>query len=243
MKVRDWGENGFSVKASKAFLPGRLRLEAALHNPAVATINRHLAKTWRRVSQLCQRLDTTFGFPVGTNGFRHKMAWSYRDSADLLEVSPDLKKRFADCRFGDDFRGRVKSGWILIACSGQVYGIIGSAVLATEVLNDQVVSNHVLRVAPRKGSVPAGYILTALTHPIFGRPLLKALAFGSSIPEIDSDDLQNLPIVRLNGKAESEIAELAEASAKARAQADILELEIAADAELIVSRFITHGKL
>jgi hypothetical protein len=29
-------------------------------------------------------------------------------------VSPDLMKRFADCQFGDEFRGRVKSGWILI---------------------------------------------------------------------------------------------------------------------------------
>ena len=51
----------------------------------------------------------------------------YRDSADLLEVYPDLTKRFADCRFGDEFGGRVRNGWILIPCSGQVYGIIGTA--------------------------------------------------------------------------------------------------------------------
>jgi hypothetical protein len=161
-------------------------------------------------------------------------------SADLLEVSPDLNKRFADCRFGDQFRGRVKSGWILIACSGQVYGIIGSAILATQALDDQVVSNHVMRLVPKNGSIPAGYMLTAITHPVFGRPLVKALAFGSSIPEIDKSDLAGFQIVRLKTVEENAIAELAKASAEARAEADVLEREIATDAAAIVDRFIAH---
>jgi hypothetical protein len=80
------------------------------------------------------------------------------DSADLLEVSSDLAKRFADCHFGDDFRGRVRRGWILTACSGEVYGIIGTAILATEALDDQVVSNHVFRVAPKKDTRVRGAI-------------------------------------------------------------------------------------
>jgi hypothetical protein len=39
---------------------------------------------------------------------------------------------------------------------------------------------------------------------------------------------------------ESTIAELAEAAAKARAGADILEREIATDAATIIDRFIAH---
>jgi hypothetical protein len=164
----------------------------------------------------------------------------YRDSADLLEVNPDLPKRYADCKFGDKFRGRVKDGWILVACSGQVYGIIGTAILATQALNDQVVSNHVLRAAPKKGSVPAGYVVTALTHPLFGRPLVKALAFGSSVPEIDGDDLAEIQIVRLRPGEETAIAEVAEQSAKVRAAADLLEREITADAEKIIAKFMAE---
>lgn len=156
-------------------------------------------------------------------------------------MSPDLNKRYADCRFGDQFRGRVKTGWILLACSGQVYGIIGSAIIATKPLDDQVVSNHVMRFAPKKGSIPAGYVLTAITHPTLGRPLVKALAFGSSIPEIDRSDLSDLQIVRLKPSEETAIAELAEASAEARAEADVLEREIAADAASFVDRFIAHA--
>lgn len=202
----------------------------------------HLAK--------CGKGFTTFaeaGFDIWVPG-RYKRIPAedgviYRDSADLLEVSPDLTKRFADCRFGDEFRGRVRNSWILIPCSGQVYGIIGTATLGTDALDDQVVSNHVVRAAPKKGSVPVGYVMTALSHPIFGRPLVKSLAFGSSVPELDPDDLAAFKIVRLEPKEESAIAELAEASSQARSAADLLEREIAAEAGTIIDRFIADAPL
>jgi hypothetical protein len=238
VSVKDWGESGFSVKASKAFLSGRKRLDASVHNPGVAAIKRHLAKHGNGFTSFAEA-----GYDIWVPG-RYKRIPAedgvvYRDSADLLEVSPDLAKRFADCRFGDDFKGRVKSGWILIPCSGQVYGIIGTATLATDALEDQVVSNHVVRAAPKKGSVPVGYVLTVLAHPIFGRAIVKALAFGSSVPELAPDDLAALELVRLDPREESAIAELAEASAKARAAADVLEREISSDAGAIVDKFIS----
>ena len=236
--VKDWGESGFSVKASKAFFAGRKRLDASVHNPGVTTIKRHLAKNGKGFDTLKEA-----GYDVWVPG-RYKRIPAedgvvYRDSADLLEVSPDLTKRFADCRFGDEFGGRVKSGWILIPCSGQVYGIIGTATLATDALNDQVVSNHVVRVAPTGSGAPAGYVLTALAHPLLGRPLVKALAFGSSVPELDPDDLAALAMVRLGPAEENAIAELAEASAKARADADLLERDIAVHAGILVDNFVT----
>lgn len=238
LKIKDWGENGFAIRASKAFLNGRRRFDASVHNPGASEIRRRLAKGGQGLVSVAEA-----GFDVWVPG-RYKRIPAedgviYRDSADLFEVSPDLTKKFADCGFGDDFCGRVKSGWILMPCSGQVYGIIGTAVLATEALDDQVVSNHVIRIAPQKNpSVRVGYLLTALSHPVWGRPLIKALAFGSSVPEIDSDDLANLEFVRLKPSDESAIADLSEASAKSRAEADVLEREIAQHAGKIIDRFI-----
>jgi hypothetical protein len=237
ISVKDWGEHGFAIKASKSILSTRRRFDAARHNPGAAAIHRFLAKYGQGFSTLPEA-----GYEVWVPGRYKRIPIEdgviYRDSADLLEVNPDLPKRYADCKFGDRFRGRVKDGWILVACSGQVYGIIGTAILATQALNDQVVSNHVLRVSPTDGSVPAGYILTALTHPLLGRPIMKALAFGSSVPEIDVEDLAELPIVRLKRGEELRIAELAQQSAEVRASADLLEREITADAEKIIAKFI-----
>jgi hypothetical protein len=237
-KVTDWGEQGFSVKASSAFLSRRRRLDASFHNPGVATIRRHLSEHGEGFTTIADA-----GYDVWVPG-RYKRIPAkdgvvYRDSSDLLEVSPDLMKRFADCQFGDEFRGRVKSGWILIPCSGQVYGIIGSAILATAALDDQVVSNHVIRVAPREhANIRAGYLVTAISHLTWGRPLVKSLAFGSSVPEIDDKDLADLEIVRLSSAEESAIADLAEAAAMARAAADLLERDIAQDAGAIIERFM-----
>jgi hypothetical protein len=69
-----------------------------------------------------------------------------------------------------------------------------------------------------------------------GRPLIKSLAYGSSIPHIDPADLIDHKIVRLNPAEESTIADLAEASAMVRADADMLERAIAQDASAIIER-------
>jgi len=238
LTIPDWGEQGFITSASEAFMRGRRRLDASVHNPAVTTIRRHLLSNGIGMTSVADAR-----YDVWVPG-RYKRVPAedgviYRDSADLLEVSPDLRKRFADCGFGDDFGGRVRTGWILIPCSGQVYGIIGSAILATEALNDQVVSNHVMRLAPRgDASIRPGYLVTALSHLRLGRPIVKSLAFGSSVPEIEPADIASLGVVRLKEDRESAIAELAEASATARAEADIVERSIAADASVIIGRFI-----
>lgn len=242
LRVQDWGENGFRLKASQAFLTGRRRLEAATHNPGVAEIRRHLAAKGAGFITVADA-----GYDVWLpKRFRRVPAadgvWLL-DSSDLTEANPDLTKRIADDDFGDPYRGRVESGWILMARSGQTYGIIGTAVIAGKDLEGYVVSDHVMRIKPHgEASVKPGYIVTAMSHPILGRPLVKSLAYGSSIPEIDVTDLAGLRIVRLNGNDESIIAGLAEASAEARAQADILEREITADAEDLIGRFIA-GRL
>jgi type I restriction enzyme S subunit len=239
LKVKDWGETGFEIRAS-AFFTRRRRLEASPHNPGVNSIRRHLSKHGSGFTAI-----TDAGFDVWVPG-RYKRIPAedgvvYYDSADLLETNPDTIKRFADCDFGDEHNGRVDRNWLLMPSSGQVYGIIGSAVLAGASLDGQVVSNHVIRMAPKAhAKIRAGYVLVALTHPTLGRPLVKALAFGSSVPEIDPSEIREFPIVRLREREENSIADLAEKSATERAQADVLERELAADAGDLIERFLAN---
>lgn len=109
-------------------------------------------------------------------------------------------------------------------------------------MEGKVITDDVIRIKPKPtASIAPGYLTVALSHIRYGRPIVKALAYGSSIPHIDVTDIETMEIVRLDPKEEKAIAELAEASAKARADADIIEREIAADADKIISRFIEHG--
>lgn len=237
LKIQDWGENGFIQRASILF-KNRRRLEATPHNPGVSAVRRHLNKQGKGFTTV-----NDAGFRVWVPG-RYKRIPAddgviYYDSADLLETNPDNTKRFADCSFGDEHNGRVRSNWLLMPCSGQVYGIIGSAILAGNTLDGQVVSNHVIRIAPRAdATIRSGYLLTALTHSLFGRPLVKSLAFGSSVPEIDPAEIRDFPVVRLSSHEEAVIADLTEKSATERTQADLLERELASDAEKLIERFM-----
>lgn len=234
---------GFTASASALFLGGRRRLDAAPHSPIVRTIRGELRRRGKGSTVL-----TALGYRVWVPGRYKRIPAAdgvlYRDSANLLEASPDLGKRFADCQFGDEFKGRVRAGWVLVPSSGQVYGIIGTAVLATPALEGQVVSNHVIRIAPTgPTSTPPGYVAIALGHPLWGRPVVKSLAFGSSVPEIAPDDLASLEIVRLGTTLENRIAELAEAAANLQAEAEQIEIGIGASATDLLERFIAGGAL
>lgn len=234
----DDGENGFAIHASKLFR-GRRRIEGSYHSPAVTTIKRHIRSTGRPSIML-----SNAGYDIWVPGRYRRIPAAdgvrYLDSADLLEVSPDGEKRFADCGFGDRYKGRVKRNWLLMPCSGQVYGIIGSVVLAGASLEGSAVSNHVIRIAGANSDLRAGYVLTTMSHPMLGRPLIKAMAFGSSVPEIDPDEVKEFQVIRLGENLEGAIADHAEASAKARAEADELERKVSEDAGRLIDEFVAE---
>lgn len=226
-KALDFGESGFSVKAS-SFMSGRRRFEGIFNNPAVDSLYAHFQKKKLRTSSLVQAgydvwLPTRFRRIPAEEGV-HLVG-----SADLFEINPDLDKRIADIDFGDRNSGRVRRAWLLLARSGQTYGLNGTLAIANEFHEGKVVSDHVIRIAPTKQcDAKPGYVYTALSHPLLGRPLVKSLAYGSSIPEIDPSDIASMPFPRLEKDVESEIADKAEEGAKLFAEADLLENEMSA---------------
>jgi hypothetical protein len=137
----------------------------------------------------------------------------------------------------------VQAGWIAMACSGQVYGLNGSALLLTKEHEQQFFSHDLIRIIPDTGKIRAGFLLTALTHPTLGRPLVIRAAYGTSIPHLDPADVSAVPVVRFDAAIEGAIADCAESSAAARAEADALERELSEDAGRLIDRFIASGSL
>lgn len=223
----DFGEAGFSVKASN-FMSGRRRFEGVFNNPAVERLNAHFRMKQLRVTSLVQAgydvwLPTRFRRIPAEEGVE------LMGSADLFEINPDLDKKIADIDFGDRNSGRVSRGWLLLARSGQTYGLNGTLAIANAFHEGKVISDHVIRIAPTKQcDARPGYVYTALSHPVLGRPRVKSLAYGSSIPEIDPGDIAAMQFPRLGKCIESEIADKAEEGAKLFAEADILENEMSA---------------
>ncbi|MBI5766270.1 MAG: hypothetical protein HZA93_00625 [Verrucomicrobia bacterium] len=242
-KPGDNGETGFEIHAKQALTSCRRRFDSQFHNPLAAGLVRH----WRKCGVGMTKIrDAGFDawLPARFRRIPASDGVEFVDSGDLFELNPDIEKRIADGDFGDRNRGRVEPGWLLVARSGQIYGINGSLVIAGAWHRGKVISDHVIRLAPRSdATMRVGYLLTALSHPTHGRPIIKALPYGSSIPEIEVADLESLEVVRLSTADENAIAELAERSAESRARADIIETEIATEAEALIAQFVAGENL
>lgn len=131
----------------------------------------------------------------------------------------------------------VKEGWILMACSGQVYGLNDSVVLATKADESFFFSHDLIRIAPLPGVVRSGYLYSYLNHPRLGRVLLERTAYGSSVPHIDPRDVEGVPIGRLPHDEEDAIADLAEEASRLGAEAAQIERRIGAESDAVVQRF------
>ena len=107
----------------------------------------------------------------------------YLDSEDLYKLNPELTKYIPPLAKKNVNAYLVERGWILMACSGQIYGLNGTVVLANEWHEAQIVSNHVVRIVPGE-SIRPGYLTMALGHPTLGRPLVTCNAFGSEYPRL-----------------------------------------------------------
>ncbi|MGR3823693.1 MAG: hypothetical protein ACU0A5_14085 [Salipiger marinus] len=233
--------NGFTTRASAMFGRGR-RLEGNFHNPnarAAEAAIRAGASRIEIVEDLVERVFVPgrFKHVYGDEGI------PYLDSAQILEVAPDIDKRVLSLK-GEKKAGYVvDAGTLLIPCSGQLHGIVGSVILATEWHESKVLTNHILRVVPKKkSSVRIGYLQAVLGHPTLGRPRILKGAFGSSVPEIGPEDIKSLTVPRFDASIEDAIADAMEEAANLRAQADEMEEQLAAEAEDFLNRFLSGDR-
>jgi len=231
---------GFSVKASSLF-SSRRRLEASFHNPTASSIVRRFAELNLKTEPLQELTEriwwmTRFKRVFGLDGVR------YMSADELFSVNPPISKRVMIEQAEDPSSYFVKAGWIMMACSGQTYGLNGSVALMTKRHESAFFSHDLIRMIPKRAKVRPGYLFAALGHPRLGRPLVIRYAYGTSIPHLEPLDLVDLPIVRLKPSLEDSIADRMEEAADLYSQAEVIEDQIAADAGEVISRFIGDGR-
>lgn len=225
-------EAAFVVRAH-ALTAGRRRLEASFHNPVAAAVFKRF-KRWERLRSVTKKVwwMTRFARNYGEHGI------AYLSADELFTVNPEQTRRILvdpDDNYREFF---VEPGWIVMACSGQVYGLNGAAALMTEHHRNTFFSHDLIRIVADTSKIRAGYLLVTLTHRTHGRPLLIRAAYGTSIPHLDPADVADFPVVRLDQSVENQIADLAESAARCRGDADALERRLADDAAKVVQRFI-----
>lgn len=200
---------------------GRRRLDGYRYNPAARNAYDAICSSGYAVQKLADVTENVYG----VKRFKHVYTAEgipYLDSEDLFKLNPEITKHIPVKRKKDAKDYYVQRGWLLMACSGQIYGVNGSVTLAEEWHENKIVSNHAIRVVPSI-SVRSGYLQIVLGHPQLGRPLVLRNAFGTSVPEISPEDHSEFPVVRLADAAENEIADKAEEASRLRMKANTEE--------------------
>ncbi len=229
-------ETGFDIQASDIF-SRRRRIDASFHSPVATRILQWFDECGLPTEPLADVTDgvwwlSRFKRVFGDDGVR------YLSADELFSVNPPTTKRVLIEQAENVEKYFVKKDWIIMACSGQTYGLNGSVALMTNHHEHAFFSHDLVRIVPKSQSIRAGYLFTALGHPSLGRPLVIRNAYGTSIPHLEPADIMTTPIVRLGAATEGSIADAMEEAIFLRAEADSLENEIAERATQVVDESV-----
>ena len=84
----------------------------------------------------------------------------------------------------------VKKNWLLVQDAGQLGGLIGKLIRVGEEVDKSVVSNHLMRIAP-KSQIDGAYLYSLLTSTIGYKAIVRN-AFGTSIPQLSPSHISEV---------------------------------------------------
>jgi len=230
----------YTVRASQ-FLTQRRRLDGYHHNPIATAILEGLRRSSNELVPLPSVTNRVW-WPGRFSRVFGESGTPYVSAVELFDTNPPISKFIYSglVKNADDYF--LKPGWLVMARSGQTYGLNGRVFLASERHRDFFVSEDLIRIDPDVAVIRPGYLLTVLSHPTLGRPLVLRHAYGTSIPHLEPSDLADIQVPRFAQDVEDAIAEKAERAAALFSEADELEDKITQKAEDVIQHFL-HNDL
>lgn len=238
----DLSDSIYGTVRASSLLSGRRRLDGQFHRADIRQVELLVrARATRGVDRLGDivqsiKLGSRFKRFFGAKGT------PYRSASELFDVNAPVTKRIYASLLDDPDSYMLHAGWIVMACSGQTYGLLGRTMVLTDNHEGLFGSHDLIRIIPDPRAARTGYLQTVLNHVDYGRPLVVRNATGTSVPHLDPVDIKEVPIPRFDSLTESRIADLSEEAIKLAAEADKLEAEAISSAESAVEALIgQHG--
>ena len=122
--------------------------------------------------------------------------------ADIMMAIPSSGKMLSFKQVSQMSELQIQKNWILATCGGT----IGNVVYVDSHLEKSVISQHVIRIVPKK-DVKQGFLFAFLNSEI-GYKLITLFSFGSVIPQVEPHHLKRIPVPTLKEKNVEEIDSL-----------------------------------
>lgn len=117
-----------------------------------------------------------------------KKGVTFLGGADIMMAIPDSNKKLSFRQVENMPELLVQRGWILVTCGGT----IGNTVCIDNQLARCAISQHVMRVVPKEGTLK-GFLYAFLSSNT-GHDLINLYTSGSVIPQIEAHHLERVPI-------------------------------------------------
>jgi len=154
-------------------------------------------------------------------------------SGDLFKLERQPDKYLSRSLTRNLHKYVIHKGWILLARSGQLGGIIGRPYLADSSLEGVTTSDHVIRIVPKTETILPGYLFAYLSTSV-GYILLTRTMTGASVPALWPVHLRSIPVIRAGRAFEEHIDQLVCRAFEDRVLASRLEEEARALVERAV---------
>lgn len=216
-------------------LSGRRRLEAQYQRSDIRDIE-HIVRSG--ASHGVARLEEVTKSVRLENRFKRYFSSAgtpYKSASEIFDVNPPISKRIYAGLVPAPDRYYLTPGEMVMARSGQVYGLLGRVRVIPAEMAGVFGSDDLIRIAFDESSIASGYLQTFLSNEKYGRPLVVRNASGTSIPHLDPVDVREIPVPRFSPDAENAIAELADSANDKLAEADRLESDAIAEATRLVA--------
>lgn len=228
---------GFSIVGFSKMRTKRRRLDAAFYSESYQGIEEKLSSfACDNLSDLCQKIAHrnrfTRHFSDGSIGI------PYVSANEVFDLNAPITKHIYKKLVDNHDEYILHKNWLVMACSGQTYGLLGRVALIGQRLDGVFGTHDLIRIEVDDEKIEPGYLFTFLNDPKYGRPSVVRFACGTSIPHLEPTDIQNLKVPRLTTSIENEIAKKAELATAFSDEADALETKATEEATLICEQMI-----
>lgn len=228
-------KNSWQEISASELTTGRRRFEGQFHRSDYRAIERLVRASATHGVSTVGEVSNSVALGNRFKRFFGANATPYRSAGELFDVNAPVTKRIYSGLLDNPAKYMLVPGQIIMACSGQTYGLLGRTMILTEQHRGVFGSHDLIRIDPDTDTIRTGYLQTALAHEEYGRPLSIRFASGTSIPHLDPVDIRGVPVPRFSEASESAIADLCEEGARLSARADALESDATSEAEAAIA--------